>query len=78
MIHNHEVPGSIPGLATRFVRISCFFLLLGVSFFQREPFFYFVSEGEESLCYRALVVSIARLSENECVEGIQEALPREC
>ena len=70
MIHNHEVPGSIPGLATRFVRISCFFFLVRGFLFSKGALFYFVSEGEESLCYRALVVSIARLSENECVEGI--------
>lgn len=34
MIHNHEVPGSIPGLATRFIT------LLGASFFEGASFLF--------------------------------------
>lgn len=34
MIHNHEVPGSIPGLATRFIT------LLGAPFFEGASFLF--------------------------------------
>ena len=80
MIHNHEVPGSIPGLATRLLHVLCafYFFLLFRAPFEKGSFFYFLIESVwggrlfiEPLLYQA------EAGGESDIEGYKKALPRE-